>query len=80
MAAYDRRLFERSGDVIALVREAGAPSPSWPRPTTGGGGVVTGPASGCSRPGPRAPSATAWTWPPPSTSTRPCATSTSTPC
>lgn len=27
MAAYDRRLFERSGDVIALVREAGRTEP-----------------------------------------------------
>ncbi|MDQ2584881.1 TetR/AcrR family transcriptional regulator [Saccharothrix yanglingensis] len=27
MAAYDRRLFERSGDVIALVREAGRAEP-----------------------------------------------------
>ncbi|MEU4768741.1 helix-turn-helix domain-containing protein [Actinosynnema sp. NPDC023794] len=28
MAAYDRRLFERSGDVIALVREAGRTEPA----------------------------------------------------
>ncbi|TQM83028.1 TetR family transcriptional regulator [Saccharothrix saharensis] len=28
MAAYDRRLFERSGDVIALVREAGRTDPA----------------------------------------------------
>ncbi|MFJ6672084.1 TetR/AcrR family transcriptional regulator [Actinosynnema sp. NPDC091369] len=28
MAAYDRRLFERSGDVIALVREAGRTDPT----------------------------------------------------
>ncbi|ROP40401.1 TetR family transcriptional regulator [Saccharothrix texasensis] len=28
LAAYDRRLFERSGDVIALVREAGRTEPA----------------------------------------------------
>jgi hypothetical protein len=27
MAAYDRRLFERSGDIITLVREAGRTEP-----------------------------------------------------
>ena len=31
MAAYDRRLFERSGDVIALVREAGRTEPELAR-------------------------------------------------
>ena len=31
MAAYDRRLFERAGDIITLVREAGQEENTWTR-------------------------------------------------
>ncbi|MBY8853491.1 hypothetical protein K7G98_36770, partial [Saccharothrix sp. MB29] len=54
MAAYDRRLFERSGDVIALVREAGRAEPELGAPDARGGrrgGGARGPGVAARAPG-----------------------------
>lgn len=78
MAGYDRRLFERAGDVIALLREAGRTEPELAAAYREGREEATGPGYGSSRPGPRRSCGPDWTSRPPSTSTRRSATSTST--
>lgn len=79
MAGYDRRLFERAGDIIALVREAGRTEPALASVYRDGRQRGTRPGSRCSRRGRAAFSGKDWTFHRPSISTRRSATSTSTP-
>lgn len=79
MTGYDRRLFERAGDLITMIREAGRTEPDLADLYTQGRRKADQVRVQVSHPGPAAPSAGAWTSRRPSTSTPPCATSTSTP-
>ena len=78
MAGFDRRLFERGGDVLGSLHDAGRAEPDLAAAYREGRAQADRVASGSWAPGRRTPSGREWTpgWPP--TPTPPSAISTST--